>query len=405
MSAPARTRPVRGPAQTARGLALHALVTIGRAGSRANIVVPELLGGSALEERDRAFVTELVYGTLRMQRACDWLVDRHLRRAVEPPIRAALRLGAYQLAMLGTPAHAGVSATVAEVTGPARGLVNAVLRRVAENVAAGLTWPNDAVRLSYPDWIVAELEATLGPDAARGALEQMNEAAAATRRADGYIQDQASQWVAEAVVSRVAGSVAGGRILDLCAAPGGKATWLAGGGASAPPAVVVAADLDPTRTRVMADNARRLGAGNVATVVADGIRPPFRPFTFDRVLVDAPCSGLGVLRRRADARWRVQPDDVTRLADLQRRLLEEALTLVRPGGVVLYSVCTMTEAETTGVDQWLATTHPEANPVPPLALVGDAWDPVGRGARLLPQAAGTDGMYLLAVRTKDPAVG
>jgi 16S rRNA (cytosine967-C5)-methyltransferase len=340
-----------------------------------------------------------------MQRACDWLIDGHLRRPVEPPIRAALRLGAYQLAMLGTPAHAGVSATVAEVKGPARGLVNAVLRRVAENVAAGVRWPNDAVRLSYPDWVVAELVAILGPDIARAALEQMNVAGTVTVRADGYIQDQASQWVAEAVLAGGLASVGGERILDLCAAPGGKATWLAGGPGPRRPALVVAGDLDAPRARVIAENATRLGVANVATVVADGRRPPFRPLAFDRVLVDAPCSGLGVLRRRPDARWRIQPDDVARLATLQRRLVEEALTLVRPGGMLVYSVCTMTQAETTDIDTWLAVAHPEAKALPPLVLVGEAWEPFGRGARLLPQAAGTDGMYVLAVQTGEPPSG
>ncbi len=225
-------RPNKG---TARGLALQALLELEETGGRANVVVPEVLGGSGLAERDRAFVTELVYGTQRMQRALDWLVDRHLRRPVEPPVRAALRLGAYQLAMLGTPAHAGVSATVAEVTGPARGLVNAVLRRVAEDVARGLVWPSEAVRLSYPDWIVAELTASLGDDEARAALEQMNVAARPTVRDDGYIQDLASQWAARAVLAgRAEGAgesagVAGERIADLCAAPGGKATYLAHG--------------------------------------------------------------------------------------------------------------------------------------------------------------------------------
>jgi 16S rRNA (cytosine967-C5)-methyltransferase len=385
--APVAPRPVRGPAQTARGLALHALVLIERESVRANIVVPDLLGGSALEDRDRGFVTELVYGTLRMQRACDWLVDRHLRRPVEPPVRAALRLGAYQLAFLGTPAHAGVSATVAEVKGPARGLVNAILRRVAEDVAAGVVWPSDGVRLSYPDWIVASLGAALGTDAARAALVQMNVAGTATVRDDGYIQDRASQWVAEAV----AGASVGGRVLDLCAAPGGKATRMAHGG----PVLVVAADVEPARAIVIAANVRRLERNNVATVVADGLQTPFPRSCFDTVLVDAPCSGLGVLRRRPDARWRVHPGDIARLADLQRRLLDSALDLVRPGGLVVYSVCTMTAAETTEIDQWLAAAHPGNAAVP---LGGPEWERTGRGARLLPQTAGTDGMYLLAVR-------
>jgi 16S rRNA (cytosine967-C5)-methyltransferase len=381
-------------ADSARGLALRALLELEATGGRANVIVPGLLAGSRLEERDRAFVTELVYGTARMQRACDWLIDRHLRRPVEREVRAALRLGAYQLAVLGTPAHAAVSATVAEVKGPARGLVNAVLRRVAEDVAAGsLAWPSDAVKLSYPDWVVAELTTTLGPEAATAALEQMNVAAQATVRADGYVQDRASQWAAQAVTADLG---SGERVADLCAAPGGKATWMAHGDDGHFPGLVVAGDADFPRARVMAENVSRLGLDNVATIVFDGTRPPFPRFVFDRVLVDAPCSGLGVLRRRPDARWRVQADDLPRLAALQRRLLDAALTLVLPGGLVLYSVCTLTAAETTGIDDWLATAHPEIEAIPP--VVGPEWERVGRGARILPQTAGTDGMFVLALR-------
>ncbi len=148
---------------------------------------------------------------------------------------------------------------------------------------------------------------------------------------------------------------------------------------------------------VIAENVSRIGLDNVATVVFDGNRPPFPPSSFDRVLVDAPCSGLGVLRRRPDARWRIKGDDVARLAHLQRRLMEQALALVRPGGLVVYSVCTLTAAETTEIDHWLAGAHPEAEAVEP--VVGGDWDRAGRGARLLPQTAGTDGMFLLALRT------
>jgi 16S rRNA (cytosine967-C5)-methyltransferase len=130
--------------------------------------------------------------------------------------------------------------------------------------------------------------------------------------------------------------------------------------------------------------------------VADACLPPLRPGSFDRVLVDAPCSGLGVLRRRPDARWRIQAADVPRLAALQRRLLAAALPLVAPGGLLVYSVCTLTLAETAGIDRWLAKAHPEMTPVAP---PGSPWERVGRGARLLPQTAGTDGMFLLMLRT------
>lgn len=379
---------------TARALALQALLAADSTGAgRANVVVPELLGGSDLSSRDRAFVTELVYGTVRMQRACDWLIQPHLRRPVDRPVRAALRLGAYQLAFLRTPPHAAVSATVAEVGGPAHGLVNAVLRRVAHHVGAGLTWPSDAVRLSYPDWIVARLSEDLGPDVALDVLEEMNHPARMTARDDGYVQDLASQWAGAAV-----GGAAGERIIDLCAAPGGKATYMASRRSG--PALVIAGDVDPTRARVIRENSARLAIDNLATVAADGTRPPFRPGTFDRVLVDAPCSGLGVLRRRPDARWRIQPADIDRLAGLQRRLLSTALTMAKPGGLVVYSVCTLTATETVDMDRWLASTHPEAEAV--AVDLDPAWQPAGRGARLLPPAAGTDGMFLLAVRTGAP---
>jgi 16S rRNA (cytosine967-C5)-methyltransferase len=328
-----------------------------------------------------------------MQRACDWLTDHYVKGGTDAEVRAALRLGTYQLAFLRVPSHAAVSATVEEVRSPGRKLVNAVLRRVADELERGpVRWPDPATELSYPDWILARLSADLGADRARAALEIMNTPAEATERADGYIQDRASQMVALHT-----GRAAGERILDLCAAPGGKATALAGetGGEGGRPGLVVAADVSPRRMAVVAANTARLGLDNIASVVADGLEPPWRPACFDRVIVDAPCSGLGVLRRRPDARWRIQPGDVPRLADLQERLLEAAIPLVRLGGILVYSVCTLTRAETAAVDRWLAQAHPELSPLPPPS---DPWIPAGRGGLLLPQAAGTDGMFLLALR-------
>lgn len=374
------------PAQTARGLALRALREID-SGGRANVIVPELLNTSRLDQRDRHLVTELVYGTCRMQRACDWLTSRHTRGRIDSEVRAALRLGAYQLGWTRIPTHAAVSATVSEVRGPGRSVVNAVLRRVATDVDKGLvSWPNAATELSYPEWVLDRLTADLGRKSALEALRTMNEPAAATPRADGYIQDPASQMIA----GHLRPLAAGGTVLDMCSAPGGKATGLAG-----EDGLVVAADVSLPRARVVASNAARLGAATVATVVADGTAPPFREAAFDLVLVDAPCSGLGVLRRRPDARWRVQPGDVERLAGLQRRLLASAARLVRPGGVLAYSVCTLTSSETAAVDRWLARDMPDFAPLPP---PGEPWSHAGRGALLLPQAAGTDGMFLLTLR-------
>jgi 16S rRNA (cytosine967-C5)-methyltransferase len=154
-------------------------------------------------------------------------------------------------------------------------------------------------------------------------------------------------------------------------------------------AQVVAADSNLTRCRLVAANIDRLGSTLGAVVAADGRRSPFRPQSFDKVLLDAPCSGLGVLRRRPDARWRITPSDVGDLARLQHQLLDAAIALTRPGGTVVYSVCTLTIAETIGVDR----PGLEALDPPPAPF-----RPAGRGALLLPQAAGTDGMYLLRLR-------
>ena len=365
----------------ARRVAHRALLRL-EEGARAHTALAELLDAGALAARDRAFATELVYGTTRMRRACDFLVERFCLRPLDPPTLAALRLGAYQLHFLRTPAHAAVSATVEVAPRRARGLVNAVLRRVAE---APVSWPDVGTRLSYPDWLVARLTADLGEGDGLAALERMNVATPTPTRPDGYAQGLSSQWVVDAVGTR-----AGERAADVCAAPGGKATGLAAGGAT-----VFASDVDHGRSAALASLVRDLGAASVVTAVADGRALPWRRGCFDRVLVDAPCSGLGVLHRRPDARWRRRPDDIGRLAVLQRQLLDAAATLLAPGAVLVYSVCTLTAEETLGVDDWLSSAHPE---LVALAPPGVPWRRHGRGALLLPQAAGGDGMALLRLR-------
>jgi len=384
-------------ASTARGVAIAALVAA-EGGERSNVVLPRLLSESGLSQRDRAFATELTYGALRMLRACDWLVGQYSKGDLEPVVRAAARAGAYQLVYMRVPAYAAVSATVAECPPRARPLLNAVLRRIAEVAAAGpVRWPDPGTKLSYPDWVIKRLGDDLGVPRALGALEQMNKAASVAVRSDGYVQDLGSQAVSRYVAGLLEDHP--GPVLDVCSAPGGKATLLAQGGH-----LVVGADIDPVRAGVVASNARRIGLDNLAVVVADGTDAPFRAGSFAVVLVDAPCSGLGVLRRRPDARWRVRPGDVARLAMLQRRLLAAAAALVAPGGALVYSVCTLTSAETIGVDEWLGgelggAAEPGAGgswqAMPP---PGAPWEPLGRGALLLPQAEGTDGMYLLAMR-------
>ena len=371
-------RPV-GATRSARAVALDVLDRIDAEGAYANLVLSGELDRARLDGRDRRFATDLVYGTTRMRRACDYLVDRFLARPVEGRVRNALRLGAYQLAFAGIPVHAAVGETVGVSPRPARGLVNAVLRKVA---GAATRWPDDPTRLSVPDWVLDRLVADIGVDEAVAALTTMNEPPPVTEREDGYVQDLASQQVAAAV-----GAEPGERVLDVCAGPGGKATGIAATGAN-----VIASDVRPRRAGMVRANADRLGLGDrVAVAAADGTQPPFRPEGFDRVLVDAPCSGLGTLRRRADLRWRIEPASVERLAALQRRLADAAAGLVRPGGTLVYSVCTLTAEESLGVDAWLGDRHPELEAADPPR---GPWRPWGRGGLLLPQDAGTDGMCL-----------
>jgi 16S rRNA (cytosine967-C5)-methyltransferase len=436
---------------TARDLAIEALVRVDE-GAFSNLLLPTLLRGSGLDGRDRAFATDLVYSTLREQRSLDYLLAPLLNRAIEgldPDVRAGLRIGAHQL-RAGVAPHAAVGETVTAIgrrNPRAKGLVNAVLRRLAD---AGPPWllpegddvESLAIRTSHPDWIVARLVADIGPADAAAVLEADNrppgvtlranpnrtdstglaeeltalgmrvepgallpdallvtgigDAAALAAVAEGRAtpQDQASQAVVVALDPQP-----GDRVLEIAAAPGGKATAIAerlqlegseSGGS------VVGVDLNEGRVARIAEAARRLRLGCLHPVVADGLASPFRPASFDRVLVDAPCSGLGVLRRRPEARWRLDPDTPGHLAGLQRALLQAAAAAVRPGGTLVYSVCTLTAVETLDVDIWAATALSGFEALGPL---GAPWQRHGRGALLLPNTAGTDGMFVLCLRS------
>jgi 16S rRNA (cytosine967-C5)-methyltransferase len=434
---------VNTPATTSRLLALDALVRI-EDGAFAHVVVPAMLAQSDLADRDRAFATELVYGSVRAQRRLDDLlaqvVKRPLRR-LDPPVRAGLRLGAYQL-LHGTPPHAAVASTVDAVgarSPRSRGFVNANLRALTRLPQPFPVPADDAVALSYPDWLVDLLGDELGAGTARAALVAMNEPAAVTLRPDprqvtaaaladelrsAGIEVTAGALVPDALVVRGIGDPArlpavregratpqdqgsqavvavlapapGERVADVAAAPGGKASAIAERvGASG---TVAALDVDAGRVRMIDGVRHRIGLPHLFPLVGDGRRPPLREGCFDRVLLDAPCTGIGVLRRRPDARWRLAAAGVAELAALQRDLLAAAAPLVRPGGTLLYSVCTLTRAETVGIDDWARTALPgfTARPRP-----GAPWIPHGRGALLLPQAAGTDGMFVLALQRTD----
>lgn len=372
-------KPPPAPKLTARAVAMRCLQRIDHEGAYANLVTAAELADSGLSDRDRRFVTDLVYGTTRMRRACDTLIDRFVSQQPSPEVRTLLRLGAYQLHFAGVPAHAAVGETVELAPIRARGFVNAVLRRVSDTPMT--QWPSEAVRLSYPDWIVQRLVAELGEAEAMATLAIMNEPPEVTERDDGYTQDLGSQWVASAVPAEE-----GELVLDVCAAPGGKATAIAGIGA-----VVIAADLQPQRVGLIASNIVRVAASTAFPVVADATRTPFRAGCADHVLIDAPCSGLGTLRRRADARWRIQPTDVPELAQLQQRIIDAGAPLVKVGGTLIYSVCTLLAEES------IAHTVPAG-----FEPIGDRpfgqWQPFAHGWRVLPHEAGTDGMVLIRYR-------
>ena len=366
-----------------RCLALGILSRVENEGAYANLALRTALNQCDLGRKDRAFVTELVYGTTRMRRACDYLIDQFLDRKVEAKVRTLLRLGAYQLHWGGVPAHAAVDATVSEAPHRARGLCNAVLRKVANHQPS---WPTAAVEHSYPDWIFDRLVDDLGFQDALEALVSMNRGARAVEREDGYRQDRVSQLVTELASENLETKT--GLVLDLCAAPGGKATALAANGFD-----VVAGDISTNRVSLISDNAERLGY-QFPLVIADGRFPPYRTGCFSGVLIDAPCSGLGVLRRRADARWRITPDALNRLAALQLELLNAAFDLVHKDGVIIYSVCTLTIQETIGVDKALRSLR---NPrsIGPLPA---PWRPHGRGGLVLPQDLNSEGMAVFIYR-------
>jgi 16S rRNA (cytosine967-C5)-methyltransferase len=321
-----------------------------------------------LDERERAFAQRLAYGAVQRVRTLDHAIETLGRRPVrklDPPVRAALRLGAYQLAYTETAPHAAANESV-ELVRRARleravPFTNAVMRRLAEGIRLLIdALPDGPLKESYPDWIYETWVRDLGPDAALALMRAGNEpletvvrlvrGAALGEPTDmprAYRVDRVDDLaVAEGRIwpqsrgSQLAGLVVasqdGDRVLDLCAAPGGKTTQLRG--------EVTAVEVDPSRASELRANVARLGATNVAVVEADGTQLPPGLDGFDRALVDAPCSGLGVLNQRPDLRWRAEP-----LPELQLALLRSAAERVRPGGTIVYSVCTINADENEAV--------------------------------------------------------
>jgi 16S rRNA (cytosine967-C5)-methyltransferase len=344
-----------------------------------------------LDERERAFAQRLAYGSVQRVLTLDHAIETLGRRPVrklDPPVRAALRLGAYQLGYTDTAPHAAVNESV-ELVRAARleravPFTNAVMRRLSDGIRALLdALPEGALKESYPDWIHDVFVRALGEDGALALMRAMNEPLeTVVRLADGDPPAGAEptdvpgayrvERVDEALVaagriwpqsrgSQLAGLCVGSRdgerVLDLCAAPGGKTGQLCG--------EVTAVEIDPARACELRENLATMGRGDVTVVETDGTALPPELDGFERALVDAPCSGLGVLAQRPDLRWRATP-----LPDLQLALLRSAAERVRPGGTIVYSVCTLNPDECEAVvdasglrvlslrDEWPAFAHP-----------------------------------------------
>jgi 16S rRNA (cytosine967-C5)-methyltransferase len=345
---------------------------------------------ASLDQRDRAFAQRLAYGTIQRVRTLDHAIEQLGRRPVrklDPPVRAALRLGAYELGFMQTPRHAAVNEAV-ELVRRARleravAFTNAVLRRVADGIGALLeSLPEGALKHSYPDWVEEVWTRDFGREQALALMRAQDEAPeTVVRLVRGEIEGEPTDIPGAYRVERVdedalaegriwpqsrgsqlAGLVVGARegerTLDLCAAPGGKATMLAGD--------VTAVEKHPGRARELEENAARLGATNVSVVCADALELPPELRDYDRVLVDAPCSGLGVLASRPDLRWRAEP-----LPELQLALMGAAADRVRTGGTIVYSVCTINSDENEAIidasglapeplgEEWPQFAHPK----------------------------------------------
>ena len=441
--------PPPGEPRDARALAHEILVQVETEDAFADVLVTHRLAGSGLDVRDRALATELVYGTLVWQGR----LDHHLRallhdplERLDPPVRAALRMGLFQLLLLDrVPAYAAVDASVRLAGRRAGGLVNAVLRRAARVGRGGLSLPSPtrdpverlAVEWSHPRWLVERSIRELGHEAAaqlveandrgprvalransrRTTRDQLQTALAAadittspgafapnalivtdgagTLRATRAYQDGlfAYQGEASQLVAALVDVNAEAHILDACAAPGGKTMALAE--RLGPGGRIVAIDRNRASLERLSGEAQRLGVEGVRSVVADARRPPLRA-AFDAVLVDAPCSGLGTLRRHPELKWRRQPEDIPRLAAIQRDLLAGVAPLVRAGGLLVYAVCTRTPEETTQVVDWLVAAHDRFVVEP----IGVACVDVDGFLRTAPHTHALDGFFAARLRAR-----
>jgi 16S rRNA (cytosine967-C5)-methyltransferase len=445
--------PRRKPLDPARRAAFDVLRAVSERDAYANLALPALLRERGITGRDAAFATELTYGSCRARGLLDAVIGAAAGRPpekIDPVLLDLLRLGTYQLLRTRVEQHAAVSTTVEqagiEFDSARAGFVNGVLRTIAgrdeQSWVEELAPPADSDPVghtafvhAHPRWVAqafadalgasaGQLDALLASDddrpsvhlAARPGVLTADELAGQVngtvgryspyavylpggdpgrlepvRAGAALVQDEGSQLVARALtLAELAGPDAG-RWLDLCSGPGGKTALLAALGNGAQ---VTAIEPAAKRAEMVEQNTRGLP---VEVLRVDGRDPSLEP-GFDRVLVDAPCTGLGALRRRPEARWRRQPGDVPALAKLQRELLASAIRLTRPGGVVLYATCSPHLAETVGI----VADALRRQPVTALDTrqLFDPVDDLGDGpyVQLWPHRHGTDAMFAAALQ-------
>jgi 16S rRNA (cytosine967-C5)-methyltransferase len=444
-----------------RTVALELLRAVENDGAYANLTLPRLISTGGLSGRDAALVTELGYGTLRATGTLDAVlaacVDRPLPE-LDTDVRLLLRLGAYQLLRTRIPDHAAVATTVelarTEGSGRATGLVNAVLRRVAarnwdewaDHLAAGSSERRRVVlRTAHPEWIVTAFAAALGEDLTEPQSETVAALAADDERPQTHLVAWPGRVGRDALLSEAGGEpgpyspyavrMSGGdpaavasvaqrraavqdegsqlcalalasapldgrdeRWLDMCAGPGGKTALLAALAATRA-ATLTANELRPHRAELVRAVTAPWGV-QVHVGDARRFRDPDEGVAggYDRVLVDAPCTGLGALRRRPEARWRRTEADVPGLADLQEGLLRAALALTRPGGVVAYVTCSPHPVETVGVLARVVTSDTLLDAVAVLQVPDSAAAPGGLSVQLWPHRHGTDAMFCALIR-------